>query len=460
METRFGYDFSRVRVHSDSRAAAALGAKAFASGQHIFFRPGRSPSDRSLLAHELAHVVQQATGEANRLQGANEDEPHREALERRAERQSRGTDHETYEHIRPLPGSPLGAPVLQCDFEEDVLAELRRLPSAEEEGLSEGERRERAGVIFERRARLRALFHDLPTKNSGQAVQIRERLRARMKGDILSERFHDMLATATRRELVKELEGAFDVSSALARVLSGADFCKPFTPAELKAGLDLEIGTEMQRFVNEDIRDFFGDETADLWDEYLTRTPGDSLTPKVFDDPADEIVKAFVNHPDTANRQREIIAAIERNLSGKCPTLKFGVWTDVDVTALLPATELNAPFSFGDPATTIPGLIAGGVSPSAAVMESRSISGKVRLMRPFGLPGVTSVRLRTQLRFTVRDAIDFCPGGKGGPAARLVTVPLSRLEASGMAFAVPFEVHYDGPSMEVELSATAAKACL
>lgn len=69
--TAFGQDFSRIRVHADDRAdtaARALGAAAFATGGHIHFARGRyapgTTAGRHLLAHELAHVVQQrgATG--------------------------------------------------------------------------------------------------------------------------------------------------------------------------------------------------------------------------------------------------------------------------------------------------------------------------------------------------------------------------------------------------------------
>lgn len=66
MEPRFGQDFSRVRVHHDSDAhqsAAALRADAFTVGEQIVFSAGqfapRSQAGRLLLAHELAHVVQQ-----------------------------------------------------------------------------------------------------------------------------------------------------------------------------------------------------------------------------------------------------------------------------------------------------------------------------------------------------------------------------------------------------------------
>jgi hypothetical protein len=65
-EPRFGCDFSSVRVHADSRAAesaGSLGASAYTAGSKIAFARGRyapaTPSGRRLLAHELAHVVQQ-----------------------------------------------------------------------------------------------------------------------------------------------------------------------------------------------------------------------------------------------------------------------------------------------------------------------------------------------------------------------------------------------------------------
>ena len=66
MESAFGYDFSRVRVHTDGQAAnlsASLNARAFTVGSDVAFgageyQPGTLVGD-ALLAHELAHVVQQ-----------------------------------------------------------------------------------------------------------------------------------------------------------------------------------------------------------------------------------------------------------------------------------------------------------------------------------------------------------------------------------------------------------------
>ena len=68
-EPRFGYDFSQVRLHTDVRAAEsaqALNAAAFTIGNNVVFAQGRyapetSPG-KSLLAHELTHVMQQNPG--------------------------------------------------------------------------------------------------------------------------------------------------------------------------------------------------------------------------------------------------------------------------------------------------------------------------------------------------------------------------------------------------------------
>lgn len=87
MESRFGNDFSDVKVHTDNQAVQMnrdLNAKAFTHGKDIYFNSGQynpeSNSGKSLLAHELTHTVQQTghtalkridrqEGKVNRLSG-------------------------------------------------------------------------------------------------------------------------------------------------------------------------------------------------------------------------------------------------------------------------------------------------------------------------------------------------------------------------------------------------------
>jgi hypothetical protein len=69
MEARLGADFSDVRIHDDSAAAAsasAVNAHAYTVGSNVVFqRDTYDPSSHAgqvTLAHELTHVIQQRTG--------------------------------------------------------------------------------------------------------------------------------------------------------------------------------------------------------------------------------------------------------------------------------------------------------------------------------------------------------------------------------------------------------------
>jgi hypothetical protein len=72
MENAFGADFSGVRIHADSGAAAmskGINARAFTTGNHIYFNESQfqpqTDSGKHLLAHELTHTLQQKRGENN-----------------------------------------------------------------------------------------------------------------------------------------------------------------------------------------------------------------------------------------------------------------------------------------------------------------------------------------------------------------------------------------------------------
>lgn len=66
MESRFGYDFGKVRIHTDSiaqQSSKELNALAYTHGNHIVFGAGQyqpvTNYGKQLLAHELTHVIQQ-----------------------------------------------------------------------------------------------------------------------------------------------------------------------------------------------------------------------------------------------------------------------------------------------------------------------------------------------------------------------------------------------------------------
>jgi Domain of unknown function (DUF4157) len=212
-EPRFGHDFSQVRLHSDREAqltAAAIGAKAFTCGTHIWFGSGRGPNDERLLAHELVHTLQQTKGQTSTLRGLEGDRHVRDSLEREASDPSnlgtvKGTNYlRNGSQALRASHSPCTASqtVIQLNPEDDILRDLKRMPSAEVEGLSEEEQRRRREELDARRQRLRNAFEAVPYS---EAEALYQRLVVRKRGDTLSERFHDILATDTREEMLNIL---------------------------------------------------------------------------------------------------------------------------------------------------------------------------------------------------------------------------------------------------------------
>ena len=114
-----------MRVHTDRAAgdaARGLGARAFATGQDIFFREGafqpESPQGKSLLAHELTHTIQQR-GSGPGTQTASEIVPPDDPLEQQAERAS----SDVMRGVRPGPVSTISRPPL-------LRALIQRQPAA------------------------------------------------------------------------------------------------------------------------------------------------------------------------------------------------------------------------------------------------------------------------------------------------------------------------------------------
>jgi hypothetical protein len=106
-ESRFGHDFGRVRVHADgaaARSAQAVDATAYTVGTHVVFGAGRyapgTGAGQRLLAHELAHVVQQSASSASDVSRTAEIGPANHPLEREADLAADGVTA-----VRPTPAA-------------------------------------------------------------------------------------------------------------------------------------------------------------------------------------------------------------------------------------------------------------------------------------------------------------------------------------------------------------------
>jgi hypothetical protein len=126
MESRFGHDFSGVRVHTDARAAdsaRSLGARAFTAGRHIVFGEDeyapQTMEGKRLLAHELTHAVQQSS----HVDGARADVVRRTPAGRCGAGLTRTCASTTDCGVSDAPGSGGAATSWQMSIKIDIEAE-------------------------------------------------------------------------------------------------------------------------------------------------------------------------------------------------------------------------------------------------------------------------------------------------------------------------------------------------
>lgn len=134
MESRFGQDFSQVQIHTGGQAAtsaASIRARAYTHGQHIVFGAGeyrpQSEKGQRLLAHELAHTMQQSGRRSNSVQADFAVEPttpnvawaaltDAQVQDAIAFNQARHTDVAEVELLRDIVGVPRAPAVIDEDF--------------------------------------------------------------------------------------------------------------------------------------------------------------------------------------------------------------------------------------------------------------------------------------------------------------------------------------------------------
>jgi hypothetical protein len=188
----------------------------------------------------------------------------------------------------------------------------------------------------------------------------------------------------------------------------------------------------------------FNSEVSGLWSLYLSREPGDSLTPLVFNEGSSAIAYAFKHCAETRSEQNALLDEVIANITS-APPLPANQWTTVPLSTFIGATPRQLHTNFSNPYDT-PGHIAGGAGSSDAGPDQRFVEGNLRLYRRTDRNGATiEILVEPEFRFRVIDAIDFIPGQPGTGLEQNLTIPLSRLEATGWAYDVPFQVNFTGP---------------
>ena len=169
MEGAFATTFADVRIHVGMNATS-IGAAAFTQGTHIYFAPGRyspsTPHGRELLAHELAHVVQQRSGRVRNPFGKGVAVVHDAALEAEADRLAR----QVMQRQRPLqphiqPYTRRGTIQRSSESEEDKKKrEARAKRFAPDLDLLNKEKAAKQKIIDDLRAKVQVLMDDLKAK--------------------------------------------------------------------------------------------------------------------------------------------------------------------------------------------------------------------------------------------------------------------------------------------------------
>jgi hypothetical protein len=137
MSDGLGADFNGVRVHTDKEADSLnqqLNARAFATGQDVFFREGEynphSSSGQELIAHELTHVAQQSSGA---VQGSG-----RMSVNAPGDRYEQEADAVAHS-VGSLTTAPAQAQSVQLQTvpEEEEAVQAQAVPEQEEETLAQ-----------------------------------------------------------------------------------------------------------------------------------------------------------------------------------------------------------------------------------------------------------------------------------------------------------------------------------
>jgi hypothetical protein len=221
---------------------------------------------------------------------------------------------------------------------------------------------------------------------------------------------------------------------------SSADFCTAYATAAEATATEARLRSYFLPLMGAK----FGAEVRGLWESYLSRAPGASLSPRVFATPGNPIEESFATSRATDNDQDDVLdLVIDRvNLfpGGRLPPHTYTVSS---LTNYLSASEMNnRPIDYSNPFSKA-GNIAGGIGTSDAGPDYRKIISANVGMEKVPIIGDSGyINFRLIPHYEVFDAVDFCDGQSGSPLEEILTIPLSRLEASGEAYDVPYIVRF------------------
>ena len=405
-----------------AQACQAMGATAFATGNHVAFREA---PDLHTVAHEAAHVVQQRGGVHVHGGVGEAGDGYEQNADQVADAVVAGRSAEAL-----LGGGPAAAAQPSASAPD---GEHKPEPSHAAGGGSVQAKKEAAGKAPCAECGGGDCACDGSPKAAGGAGAPAAGGAVVQKSASSAVQFQDGDPSTTPTPLPAP---------------PGCDgnFCQPF-PTQADATSDMN---SRWWFLRIGISAKVSGKVLALWDQWAAGgAPLQDISANFATD--------FTNSPTTADTTQYLVEQIRLAVAAR-PPVASGATATVSLATLIPTAvaELDDPNGanqmnfniIGD----IPGNIAGGIGKDQAANgigrtpspqnDARLVDGNVVIT---GLPG-GGQRVTPQFNYTVLDTIDLCPGNCGASMEQIATVPMSRWEATGIAGDVPFSVTFAPPA--------------
>jgi outer membrane protein OmpA-like peptidoglycan-associated protein len=497
-EPRLGFDLSRVRIHADrtaSESAQSVDALAYTAGSDVAFAAGhyqpQTDSGRRLIAHELAHVLQQSGGDQGYLRRLGDVSkapavlgcpippsnvpptnefvlfPNRGTTLDAAQKAKVGNYVDRYNASRSgaivrvdgfasEPGDDALNWQLSCNRASAVHDELVHPSAAHTPGLPEGsisvfmqgETAEFGAEAQNRRATLSPPLtgssqgSPADTGDTGQPPPTTENTTPPPTGG----------GTPPQPDTGQAQAAPPERPACALNPSCPDDYCLPFPTQQEALDDRASNGEPVLSTIS----------SANAHAEPLFRKY--VFNPGPAGDVSAQLAADFTSSRNTRDATQDVAHLLETELRSHPPVFPPGtdrVTVDIDADSTRSALKAqinqlattglvyNIPFE-------APGLLAGGVgldqascqvgaNTSGAQADSRSARVKADVFRnPDG-----TLLITPDINFTVVDTVDFCPGNCGGFFAQHLgkTVLMSRWEASAISGDVPFTVHFPAPSL-------------
>ncbi len=292
-------------------------------------------------------------------------------------------------------------------------------------------------------------FSNVKIHTDHQAIQMSRNLAAQAfthGTDIyFNESKYNERSSTGQHLLAHELTHVVQQKGMVQKKIQRSDFCKPYATTADAASAKWWLRNTYMRAEGIET---FGTEVYNLYDSYLSRKPGDSLAPRIFDSDSSYIHNSFKDDGYIKDDMDAVLDLVGQRLH-RIPggPLRDGVESLMSLSNFLSTSEMeNRPINFGNP-FSVSGHIAGDIGSSDAGNDYRKITRANVAITKVVLFGNTGYHLVELIpHYEVFDTIDFCPGDPGAPLETLVTTPMSRLEASGEAYDMPFKVIFSPES--------------